>query len=92
VDAVAAELAGHQPPPYQEPAKTDDRGRFEFDDLPPGLYVFGINLTKPEWPPGYKPAGAAVFLPGTAVAGDAATVELKPNDRVDVGILRLDGR
>ena len=93
VDAVAAELAGHQPPPYQEPVKTDDRGRFEFDDLPPGVYVFGIDLTKPEWPPpGYKPAGPAVFLPGTAVARDAAIVELKPNDRVDVGILRLAGR
>jgi len=93
VDAVAAELAGHLPPPYQEPKKTDDRGRFEFDDLPPGLYVFGINLTKPEPPPpGYKPAGPAVFLPGTAVASEAAIVEMKPNDRVDVGILRLPGR
>ena len=93
VDAVAAELAGHQPPPYQQPVKTDERGRFEFDDLPPGLYVFGINLTKPEWTgPGYKPAGPAVFLPGTAVVGDAAIFELKPNDRVDVGTLRLSGR
>ena len=43
-------------------------------------------------PPGYKPAGAAVFLPGTAVVSDAAIVELKPNDRVDVGNLRLAGR
>jgi hypothetical protein len=93
VDAVAAELAGHQPPPYQHPVKTDDRGRFEFADLPPGLYVFGVNLTKPEWiPPNYKPAGPAVFLPGTSVARQAATFELKPNERVDVGVLRLDAR
>jgi hypothetical protein len=93
VDAVAAELAGFQPPPYQQPVRTDDHGRFEFEDLPPGSYVFGINLTKPEWPPrGYKPAGPAVFLPGTTVAGDAPIVELKPNDRVDVGILRLADR
>jgi hypothetical protein len=90
VDAVAAELAGHQPPPYQDPVKTDDRGRFEFNDLPPGSYVFGVNLTTPAWrPPGDKPAGPAVFLPGTTVAGEAAIVELKPNDRVDVGVLRL---
>jgi Carboxypeptidase regulatory-like domain len=93
VDAVAAELAGFLPPPYQQPVKTDARGRFEFDDLPPGLYVFGVSLTRPEWtPPGYKPAGPAVFLPGTAAVRDATIVELKANDRVDVGILRLAGR
>jgi Carboxypeptidase regulatory-like domain len=90
VDAVAAELAGYRPPPYQHPVKTDHRGRFEFDDLPPGLYVFGVNLTKPEWtPPNYKPAGPAVFLPGTSVARDASTFDLKPSERVDVGVLRL---
>ena len=93
VEAVAAELAGHQPPPYQHPARTDARGRFQFNDLPPGLYVFGVNLTKPEWtPPNYKPAGPAVFLPGTSVAGEAATFELKPSDGVDVGVLRLPRR
>ena len=36
VEAVAAELAGFDPPPYQQPVKTDARGVFEFDDLPPG--------------------------------------------------------
>ena len=93
VDAVAAELAGHQPPPYQRPVRTDARGRFVFDDLPPGLYVFGVNLTKPEWtPPNYKPAGPGVFLPGTSVVREAATLELKANERVDVGVLRLTVR
>jgi hypothetical protein len=93
VEAVAAELAGHQPPPYQRPARTDARGRFEFDDLPPGLYVFGVNLTKPEWtPPNYKPSGPAVFLPGTSAAGEAATFELKASDSVEVGVLRLTVR
>jgi len=93
VDAVAAELAAHQPPPYQRPARSDARGRFVFDDLPPGLYVFGVNLTKPEWtPPNHKPAGPGVFLPGTSVAREAATFELKATDRVDVGVLRLTVR
>jgi len=93
VEAVAAELAGHQPPPYQHVVTTDEHGRFEFDDLPPGLYVFGVNLTKPEWtPPGYKPVGPAVFLPGTSVAREAATFELKADQRVDVGVLRLPKR
>ena len=65
----------------------------EFDDLPPGLYVFGVNLTKPEWAPrDHKPAGPAVFLPGTAVLREAAIFELKAAETVDVGVLRLTVR
>ena len=93
VEAVAAELAAHQPRPHQSSVKTDESGRFQFDDLPPGLYVFGVNLTKPEWArPDYKSAGAAVFLPGTSAAREAATFELKAAQRVDVGVLRLTVR
>jgi hypothetical protein len=93
VDAVAAELAGHLPPPYQYPVKTDEHGRFEFTDLPPGLYVFGVNLTKPQWARSdFKPAGPAVFLPGTPVVREAATFDLKAGQRVDVGTLRVSVR
>jgi hypothetical protein len=90
VDAVAAELAGHQPPPYQTPAITDERGAFEFVDLPPGTYVFGVNLTKPRY--GRATQEAAVFLPGARVATDATVIELRPGDRMDVGVIRLDER
>ena len=62
VEAVAAELAGHRPPPYQEPAITDERGAFEFERLPPGIYVFGVNLTRPRY--GRATDEPAVFLPG----------------------------
>ncbi len=86
IEAVAQELAGFSPDQYQSPVKTDDRGAFEFAELPPGTYVFGINLTKD---PYKRPRGASVFLPGTPLASEATVVELKAGDRKDVGILRL---
>ena len=78
VEAVAAELAGFDPPPFQDPVTTDARGAFEFDALPPGTYVFGVNLTKE---PRAPRTGNPVFLPGTALARQAVTIELKPGDR-----------
>ena len=89
IDAVAQELAGFSPDQYQRPAKTDERGAFEFRDLPPGRYMFGIHLTKD---PYKRPRGASVFLPGTAVASEATVVELKAGDRKEVGVLRFVGR
>ncbi len=89
VDAVAAELAGFMPAAFQRPARSDDRGIFEFTDLPPGTYVFGINLTAVQ---GLRLTGKPVFLPGTAFASDAARSDLKPGDRQDLGVLRLADR
>jgi len=90
IDAVAAELAGFDPPRHQYPATTDERGVFEFTHLPPGSYVFGVNLTKEPYD---KPrGGASVFLPGTSAAREATVVELKAGDRKDVGTLRLTAR
>jgi hypothetical protein len=89
VEAVAAELAGFDPPPFQHPARTDDRGVFEFEDLPPGRYVFGVNLTKR---PGARQGGEPLFLPGTAVAREATVIEVKQGDREDIGVLRLTDR
>jgi Carboxypeptidase regulatory-like domain len=89
VDAVAAELAGYDPPPYLYPVKTDAQGAFAFDSLPPGRYVFGINLTKR---PGLPRPGASVFLPGVAAARDASVIELKAGDEAVVGVLRLPAR
>jgi len=90
VEAVAAELAGHRPPQYQDPAITDERGTFEFEALPPGLYVFGVNLTKPRY--GRATHEPAMFLPGARVAADATVIELRPGDRTHVGVLRLHDR
>ncbi len=89
VDAVAAELAGFDPPPYQSPVKTDERGRFEVDDLPPGRYVFGIHLTKR---PGLPRSGASVFFPGVTAAKDATVFELKAGAEAEVGVLKVTGR
>jgi hypothetical protein len=89
VDAVAAELAGFDPPPHQYPVKTDERGAFEFTTLPPGVYVFGVNLTKD---PYGRPRGKSLFLPNTAVASEATVIELKAGDRKEVGTLRLVDR
>jgi hypothetical protein len=86
VDAVAAELAGFNPPQHQYPEKTNERGEFHFDRLPPGTYVFGINLTNP----GYgRRAGTPVFLPGTRVAREAAVIELKAGESRELGALTL---
>ena len=87
IEAIAAELAGYKPDTVFEPAKTGNDGRFAFDYLPPGAYVFGVNLTKARYKP---PSGAATFLPGMPVAKDAAVFELKPGDRTDLGVLRRD--
>jgi hypothetical protein len=89
VDAVAAELAGFDPPPHQNPVKTNERGAFEFRELPPGKYVFGINLTKD---PLNRRRGSSVYLPGTAVASEATVIELMAGDRKELGTLRLAGR
>ena len=76
VEAVAAELAGHRPPPYQEPAITDERGAFEFERLPPGIYVFGVNLTRPRY--GRATDEPAVFLPGVGLASEATVIGAAP--------------
>jgi hypothetical protein len=89
VEAVAAELAGYKPATIFLPETSDDRGRFSFGYLPPGRYVFGVNITKGRYKP---PSAPATFLPGTAVAKDAAVFELKPGDRTDLGVLRLTSR
>jgi hypothetical protein len=89
VEAVAEELAGYQPKAIHQPARTDERGRFSFDRLPPGAYVFGVNITKGQYKP---PSGPATFLPGTSLAKEVAVFELKPGGTTDVGVLRLAAR
>jgi hypothetical protein len=89
VDAVAAELAGCDPPPHQYPVKTVVRGTCAVTTLPPGVYVFGVNLTKVPYGP---PRGKSLFLPGTAVASEATVVDLKAGDSQEVGTLRLVDR
>jgi len=86
VEAVAEELAGYQPKAIHTPARTDNQGRFSFDRLPPGAYVFGINITKGRYQP---PSGTPTFLPGTAVGKQATVFSLKPGDQTDVGTIRL---
>jgi len=87
VDAVAAELAGFDPPQYQYAVRTNERGDFQFDALPPGEYVFGINLTNPG--NGRPRAGGPLFMPGTRVASEAAVIELKAGDTTHIGTLQL---
>jgi hypothetical protein len=86
VEAVAEELAGYQPKAIHSPAQTDSQGRFSFDWLPPGAYVFGINITKEQH---RQPSGPATFLPGTAVAREATVIHLEPGDDKDVGTIRV---
>jgi hypothetical protein len=90
IDAVAAELAGFDPLRHQYPPKTDEHGVFEFSDLPPGSYVFGVNLAKERYDQPRR--GVSIFLPGTSVASEATVFELKAGDRKDLGTLRLTGR
>jgi hypothetical protein len=86
IDAVAAELAGFNPAPLQTPVRTDERGMFRFEDLPPGTYVFGVNLTVPA---SGRRKGVPLFLPGTSDPREATAIELKPGDRREIGVLRL---
>jgi hypothetical protein len=90
VEAVAAELAGHQPPPYQSPVITDDRGTFEFEHLPPGFYVFGVNLTRATF--GQPASALPIYLPGVTVASEATVIDLRPGDRAALGVISLNDR
>lgn len=89
VEAVAEELAGHQPKAIHPSVKTDHQGRFAFAGLPPGSYVFGINITKGL---GKPPSRPPLFLPGTTAIKETPVFDLKPGDRVDVGSIRLANR
>jgi hypothetical protein len=62
---------------------------FTFDRLPPGEYVFGVNLTKR---PNVPVTGSQIFLPGTPRARAATVTELKAGDNKDLGVLRLTNR
>ena len=44
---------------------------FSFDYLPPGAYVFGVNVTKRRYKP---PSAPMTFRPGTTAVKDAAVV------------------
>ena len=85
MDAVAEELAAHRPPAYQWPVRTDAFGRFVFEDLPPGRYVFGVRLTARA----RKVPDLPVFLPGTLDVRDARVFGLAAGETIDVGTLRL---
>lgn len=89
VEAVAEELAGYQPKAIHPSVKTDHQGRFLFDGLPPGSYVFGINITKG---PDGLPSRPPTFLPGTTAVKETPVFDLKPGDKVDVGSIRLANR
>ena len=89
IEAVAEELAAFRPKPVHAAARTGADGRFNFEYLPPGRYVFGIAITIGEY---QKPSGPAIFLPGTLVSGEAKVFELKPGDTIDAGVLRLPAR
>ena len=86
VEAVAEELAGYQPNAIHRPATTDAHGQFSFEHLPPGAYIFGINITRGLYKP---PSGPPTFLPGTAVAKEATVFNLKAGDKMDLGSIRL---
>jgi hypothetical protein len=85
IEVIPAGFVGTDPPRIF--VISDERGMFKFDDLPPGRYLFGVNLTKSR-----RPQGPPVFLPGVANASDAKVIELTAGDEVNVGILRLPGR
>jgi hypothetical protein len=64
-----------------QPVKTDERGAFTFERLPPGASVFGVNVTKDRWKP-------TIGRP-TSDPKKSAVMEPKPGDRRNVGVLRL---
>jgi hypothetical protein len=86
VEAVADELAGYQPKAMHNPATTNTEGRFSFDHLPPGAYVFGVRITSEL---NASPSSSPTFLPGTGRADEATVFQLKTGDRTDVGTIRL---
>ncbi|RPJ85039.1 MAG: carboxypeptidase regulatory-like domain-containing protein [Acidobacteria bacterium] len=74
---------------FSAKAITDERGYFEFLNLPPGRYVVGVTL---EHDANADQPYPRTFHPGVANIGEATVFELKPGERLDVGAFTLPPR
>ena len=68
-------------------ADTDEKeGRFEIEQVPPGEYVLGINLT---WAPKAATPYPPTFYPGVSQRAEATVIEVSLGERVPELLLRL---
>jgi hypothetical protein len=68
---------------------TNDHGQFEFNELSPGSYVFGVNLDR-------EPLGEAPFVrtfyPGVSNPSESQIITLMDGDKITNLIMRLPKR
>jgi hypothetical protein len=74
---------------YSAKAVTDERGYFEFLNLPAGRYVVGVTL---EHDSNEDQPHPRIFHPGVTALDEAAIVDLKLGERVDIGAFKLPAR
>ena len=65
---------------------SDEAGRFELGDIPPGQYLVGVGL-KPQMDA--EVAFMPTYYPGTPELSAAKAIEVGPGSKVDLGVLRL---
>ncbi len=78
----AAEARPHEPWTWQANyGTTGSDGAFDFAQLAPGSYVFGVNMdfSSQDGKPYYRKA----FFPGTADRAEAAVIAVSPGETVD---------
>ena len=71
---------------FSAKATTDERGYFEFLNLPPGRYVVGVTLEHNA--NGDQPY-TRTFYPGVADVGQASAIDLKPGEHFHLGTFSL---
>jgi protocatechuate 3,4-dioxygenase beta subunit len=74
---------------FSAKAITDERGYFEFLNLPPGRYVVGVTL---EHDANEDQPYPRIFHPGVGDVGEATVFDLGPGQRLDVGAFMLPPR
>lgn len=80
--AKAAEARPHEPWTWRANyATTASDGAFDFAQLAPGSYVFGVNMDFS--PQDGKPYYRKAFFPGTANRAEAAVIAVSPGETVD---------
>jgi hypothetical protein len=85
--AIAAERLGDTRYIDALHASVDGNGRFEFQEVPPGRYVVGVNLRQCA-----NTTAVATYHPGTPDGVQATVVEIGPGERRALAPMTLPPR
>lgn len=87
LEVMSADRVASTVPVETMTAKTGSGGYYEFSEVPPGRYVFGVNLRRT-----MRESGdmyPKTFYPGTSAASDAAVIDVADGNRLELEPFRL---